>query len=212
MENSLHQDIDALLKNEVIDRHSLFQLKYFVIGKEPTTQAKLHRCLKELRARRETIDAILLEIAEKEDDLELLRLDLKSQQDQPDPTPEAKARRDIQQRKIQRRIVASEKGIADIKKKLKYVEEEAGFFLKAFRSLEAVEKLKPFDDLESQKDYWNNKLAEELRLRLLLRQSPDLELTKTILALDDRMEIKQAMVNLLTVAEQEHTKQIEQKK
>ena len=54
--------MDDLLKNEVVQRHSYFQLKYFLIGKEPTNQAKMWQCLRELKTRRQSLKAISLEI------------------------------------------------------------------------------------------------------------------------------------------------------
>ena len=60
-----------------------------------------------------------------------------------------------------------------------------------------VENLKPYDDLESQKLYWNEKLSQEFDLKVLLHGTPDVELVKTILALTDDLEIKKTTVKSL---------------
>ena len=76
-ENEIYLEAEELLKNEVVDRHSFFQLKYFVVGKEPTMQAKMWRCLTELKTRKEAIDIINLEIEETKDTIELLNIEEK---------------------------------------------------------------------------------------------------------------------------------------
>jgi prephenate dehydrogenase len=40
-------------KHPLTGRHSYFQLKYFIVGKEPTPQAKIWQCLREMKARRD---------------------------------------------------------------------------------------------------------------------------------------------------------------
>jgi len=54
------QKIDEVLNLDPVDRHSYFQLKYFVINKEPTHQSKLWRCIREVAARKDTIEGIML--------------------------------------------------------------------------------------------------------------------------------------------------------
>ena len=76
-------------------------------------------------------------------------------------------------------------------------QEEAAFFVESFKQLSQVENLKPYDDLESQKLYWNEKLSQEFDLKVLLHGTPDVELVKTILALTDDLEIKKTTVKSL---------------
>ena len=49
------------------------------MGKEPTVQAKLWQCLRELEARRDTLEAIELELAESKDRLELIDIQMEKE-------------------------------------------------------------------------------------------------------------------------------------
>lgn len=193
MSSELQEKIQNLMKNQVVDRHSYFQLKYFVIGKEPTIQAKLWRCIRELEARNKSLQAIELEIEETNDDIELLHI--KEKEDVAYGSNKEIAK--ILTRKQERKTRALVDKLEDLKSKKRYIEEEATFFIQAFESLEKKEKIKPFDDLDAQTEYWNEKLKQELNLKMILRHPFDTELTKTILALDDKMPVKQLMCNVL---------------
>ena len=57
----LKEEISRILKNEVAERHSYFQLRYFLIGKEPTIQSKMCQCIKERKIRKEALDSLELE-------------------------------------------------------------------------------------------------------------------------------------------------------
>ena len=65
-----------ILANEVVERHSLFQLQCFVLAKEPTIQGKLQQCLREIKARNQSLEALDLEIEEQKDKLEIIDLDI----------------------------------------------------------------------------------------------------------------------------------------
>ena len=69
--------------------------------------------------------------------------------------------------------------------------------------------MKPFDDAEAQKEYWNEKLLEEFNLSVMLRNPLNPELVKTILALDDTSPVKHHVVHVL---EQTKKSMIEEKK
>lgn len=198
MSSELQDKIQNLMKNEIVERHSYFQLKYFVIGKEPTTQAKLWRCVRELESRNKSLQAIELEIEDTNDDIKLLHIEIKdlirdSEKTDTEKTDTIK----ILIRKKERKTKALVEKLNDLKSKKRYIEEEATFFVQAFESLEKIENIKPFDDLDAQTEYWDKKLKQELNLKMILRQPFDTELTKTILALDDKMPVKQMMCNVL---------------
>jgi hypothetical protein len=199
---NLLESINNLLQNEVIDRHSLFQCRYFIIGKEPTNQSKMWRCLTELKARKETIESIKMEIENTEDNIKLLELDIKSSNwsgwaGDPQELENSMARVEIEKRKLNRKLDATKKSKLGLERKLKFVEEEAEFFVGAFQAISAIEPLKPYDDYKSQEEYWSLKLSQEVELKLLLRQPLDTELVKSVLALNDKNTIKQEMVQLL---------------
>ena len=199
MSSELYQEIDQVLSNEVVSRHSLFQLKHFVVGKEPTHQAKLWRCVRELEARRESIRALSVELENVRDDLELCEIGLARLR-----SLEAVAENDLDRRecairvrKEGRRKEMVQRSIDNLGKKLREAEEEAVFFLKSFQSLENLEPLQPFDDFEAQQAYWNAKFSEELNLRALIGQPISYELVKSILSLNNESPIKKQIVNTL---------------
>jgi hypothetical protein len=71
--NLMKDEIDELLKtNNINQRHSYFQLKYFLIGKEPTLQSKMWQCLRELKTRSESLKNIVLENDDLKDKIEIL--------------------------------------------------------------------------------------------------------------------------------------------
>ncbi len=188
----------AILQNKVTSRHSYFQLKYFVIGKEPTHQSRLWQCLRELKSRHDSIKAIVLEIDDTNDKLELLhieeeRLKLKEYTYQSLDDRE----RDIKLRRLIRQQTAILENITQLQEKLKNNEEEARFFIQTFEDLEKIDKIKPFDDLESQKEYWNAKLTQDINMRILLQNPVEAELMKTVLALNNDAPIKQQTLHIL---------------
>ena len=75
MSSEIYKEAKNLInRSEVSHRHTFFQLKHFVLGKELTTQAKMQKCLKETEARVESITAINLSIEETKDDINIIDL------------------------------------------------------------------------------------------------------------------------------------------
>ena len=70
MSDIMEEMRDLLSQQEISQRHSYFQLKYFLIGKEPTYQSKMWQCLRELRNRVESLDNMSLEIDELKDKID----------------------------------------------------------------------------------------------------------------------------------------------
>lgn len=192
--SSLCQEMQEILKNNVVDRHSYFQLKYFVIGKEPTTQSKMWQCLRELKTRLESLEAIDMEIDEGKDNLELININVEKMKQK-----EQTIERQIRLRKLNRRKVLSENNLKKLEEKKVFLQEESKFFLEAFKSLEKNEKLKPFDDLDSQKEYWGEKLLQKINLKILMQAPIDTELMETVLALPDDIPIKERSLKSLNL-------------
>ena len=74
--NELMVEMKEILKNEIAERHSYFQMKYFIINKEPTIQSKMWQCLREIKTRHESLESIMLEIDEGKDNLELIDINI----------------------------------------------------------------------------------------------------------------------------------------
>jgi len=198
------QKIDEVLKLDPVDRHSFFQLKYFVINKEPTHQSKLWRCVREISSRKDAIEAILLELDEQKDQLELAGIEEARLHGKPSafgiepPDDELYQReKEIKLRQVNRKKDSIQKNIHNLEVRLKYAQEEALFFVEAFKSLEKKEEIKPFDDLESQKEYWNEKFKHKFRLSSILGFRPDLDLVETILTLNDDAPVKREIVGMI---------------
>ena len=190
----IKEKISELLKNEVVSRHS-----YFLIGKEPTNQAKMWQCLRELKARQEILNSVDLQLEEEKDNLEiynisLLRIDSKEK--------EIKDELDlrelgIKKRQINRNISNVSNNVQSLLSKKKDTEEECEFFIETFKNIEKIEPLKYFDDLDSQKEYWNTKLLEKINLKILLQNNVDIDLVETALSLPDDLPIKKQVLNKL---------------
>lgn len=212
MNSNIYQDAKNLLNKTEFGigyRHTFFQLKHFVIGKELTTQSKMQKCLKELEARVESIESMNMSIEEAEDDIKLIDLkilDLEKKKEKKGINIQYK---DIQIRKLNRKKNQLSNSINNIKNKLKETEEEVAFFTSAFKQLEKIEPLKKYDDLESNQQFWNENFGQELQLRILLQKPLDLELVKCILALHKESPIRMEMVKIL---EQIQNNSIENKK
>jgi hypothetical protein len=189
---------------EIVNRHSYFQLQYFLIGKEPTNQAKMWQCLRELQSRKDNLENIEIQIQEFLDDIDLENLTITEIEDKEKNqilNELEKKKINIAKNKIKRKIFSIEKSLNDIIKKKKDIEEECEFFIKTFENIKSKEPLKHFDDLESQKNYWGTKLLEKINLKLILNNNIDSELVETILSLPDDVPIKSFMlkkINLMT--------------
>ena len=190
--------MSEVLKSDIVQRHSYFQMKYFILGKEPTVQAKLWQCLREIKSRYETIQSIILEIDDQRDNLELLLINKAREQKSANSKDELeKKEKEIKVRKIGRQIKATKESIDNLNQRKIWAEEEASFFVHSFKEFEKLEKLKPFDDIESQKEYWQEKISQEINIKMLLQNPLDIELIKTVIALPDDMPVHTQTMKML---------------
>lgn len=188
---------DALSKYDVADRHSFYQLQCFVIGKEQTHQGKLRQCILELKSRRKNLTALELELEDQKDNLELVQYEIDSLRNPlPHSAMDDKVRQ-IQLRKTERKYIAIENTIVELQDKIQYVAQEAMFLIELFNKLYKEEPLRNWDEPEVQKEYWAEKLKNELNIRILLRHPLDPELLKTIMALHDEAPVKRRTIELL---------------
>ena len=190
MSESLMSQMEAIVNQKSIpERHSFYQLQCFVIGKEPTNQARLRQCILELKARKNSLEALELELEDQADNLALTNYEIEQLTLQ-----DFKFENDIQSRKLKRKKLSTEKQIKELEQKRLHIAEEALFLVETYNRLVKIEPLKNWDDIEVQKQYWNEKLKYELNLRFLLKQNMDLELLKTILALDNESPVKKEVL------------------
>lgn len=207
-EMSMENLMDEVLKREITSRHSFFQLKYFVIGKEPTYQAKMWQCLRELKARKDSLTAIDFEIENTKDNIELLEIQIEEHNtilppwntenlqgadySHPDDRKHA-----IKIRQLERHLKSTEHSLVQLEERKKWLLQEAQFFLEFYKSLEKVEALKDFDDLDAQKEYWGEKLSQKINLKMLMQSPLDIEMIETIIALPDDIPVKKQIVGRL---------------
>jgi hypothetical protein len=186
-------EIDDIIK--IPERHSFFQLEYFVIGKEPTIQSKLWRCIREIKSRKDTLSAMELQLEKMNDELEFLHLQ------KPEPYNGVveldKKKAAIAMRDFVRRDKSMQHDIEAIIEKQKETKAEMDFLFENYKKLEQIEKLKPWDNYDVQQEYWNQKLTQELNMKLLFRSNIDTELLKTILSLEDSTPIKVQTLNMV---------------
>lgn len=223
MSNELISKVDEVLKNHSIaDRHSYFQLKNYIIGKEHTPHGKMWQCIRELKTRRESIEAIRLQIEDINDKLELIDIQKEKINESTNKTPEKhglyvllEKEKDIKIRQLGRDKQQLEKNGDDLVQKTKNIQEEINYFIQAFEHLKKEGTWKDFDDEEAQETYWNAKLEHELNMRLVLGQPIDIELGRTIEALSDNAPVKQRLMLFINerqrIAKQQMEKHIEEK-
>ena len=209
MERNLREEIKELLKNEVAQRHSYFQLKYFLIGKEPTYQSKMWQCLRELKTRYDSLEAIDLEREEVKDKIEWLDISvLRSERQAGDELDAREA--GIRARQLQRQKRALEKNLVDLDERERWLREESLFFVETFKNIEKIEPLRPFDDLEAQRQYWNERLTTKANLKMLTQNTVDSELVETIISLPDDLPIKKHTLRNLNLKQEQTLKQLEE--
>jgi len=197
--------INELSKNEIPQRHTYFQLKYFLIGNEPTNQSRMWQCLRELKTRRDSISSIHLEIEETKDKIELMEIEkerfiVEKQRINAVGTGAEELHYkelNIKIRQNDRKTEACQQNLIQLEERKKGILEECKFFAEVFANIEKIEKLKNFDDFDVQKEYWQAKLSRKLDLKLLNGNQIDSELIDTIMALPEDMPIKMSISNLL---------------
>lgn len=202
---ALKKQIEEVLEKAPESRHSYFQLKYFVLGKEPTTQAQMWQALRELQTRKETIDSLEINIEDTVDNIEMLEVQREKDKHMifrsfqcPELPKEIKDKEwAIKERQHARQKETLKKTLKQLEKRLQFAWQEARFFLQAFEALSKIEPLKDYDDLESQKEYWNERVTQHINLKSLLQQPLDIEIVQTALALPSDSPIKIQTVNTL---------------
>lgn len=178
--------LNEALKNDMADRHSYYQLKYFLVDSEPTHQARLWQCLREMRSRRDTINSICLELEDARDRIAINQAKAEIAAEKAEracngdkKSPEARIAA-AKARMAERRSLAAEKRAGDLSKRLRNVLEEARFLVETFKQMGGTDALKDWDDPQVQKEYWDAKLGDEVRRRIVAGQGMDSTLIGTV--------------------------------
>lgn len=207
MSSELMRKIDDVLDTaDVPERHTYFQMKHFIVGKEPTIQGQLWQVVRELRSRRETLEAMTEQLADLEDDISLCHMrivNIRTEMTQLEEANQARTERGIALNKAERQRRAMYRTKTSLEHKIVYLSQEIAYLLGAFETLSKAEPIKPLDDIDAQQQYWNEKFTEELNLRLLLGKPLDPDFVRTIMSLDENSLVKQQMTKILTKVQEE---------
>lgn len=190
------QLLEEAVGSGVADRHSYYQLKYFLVDGEPTKQARLWQSVREMKSRLDTIRSIYLEMADARDRLAIheakaeLAAEKAVRRGKDDPkSPEARILA-AKARIADRRVTACEKRIGDLSRRLRNVTEEARFLLEMFNRLGGRAAMKDWDEPEVQKEYWDAKVGDEIRRRLVAGQNLDAGLIGTVESLHKDAKVR----------------------
>lgn len=197
MNNIYENALNLVEKYNLPNRHTFYQLKHFVIGKELTIQSKLQKCLKEIDARKESLRDMILGIEEANDDIKLIDLKIKSIEKKKIKSFLNKEFKKINLNKLNRKKQNLINNISSIEKKKNDCEEEIKFIMAMFYEIEKLEQVKPYDDLQSNIEFWNENFSQELKLRILLQKPLDIELVKCILSLNNNAPIKKELIQMI---------------
>lgn len=197
LNNSTYEKACAITEGRSCERHTFYQLKHFVLGKELTTQAKLQKCIREINARKKSLKSMILGLEDASDELRSMELKLASLEKKNVKDPLDREHLEIQKRRLKRKMDMVSDSIEEIGQKIRETEEETEFFMTAFQQLEVIEPLKRHDDPDSNAEFWNENFAQDLRLRLMLQKPIDLELVKCILAMDQDAPVRREVVGIL---------------
>ena len=174
MSSETYEEAKQILNQKQIShRHTFYQLKHFVLGKELTTQSKMQKCLKEMQARYDSITNMDLSIEDLKDDIKISELKILSLENKKQKTDIDEEFKLIEIKKLHRKKAALLNSLENLIKKQKEAEEEMAFFLSAYKQLEKIEPLRRHDDPESNAEFWNENLSQELQLLILLQKPID---------------------------------------
>jgi len=206
--SELVERVDSILERAAMpDRHSYFQIRKFIIGKECTVQGQMWQIVRELQARKETVESLTKQLEDAADNVDLIDIKIQRQKLVEENAPKFGLNKEdealnikeaqINTRKLEREKEHLLKSIEKVRQKVKCTQEESRYFLLAFEELEKIEELKPLDDSEAQAEFWSEKLLEEFNLRVLLNNPLDSELVKTIMSLDKEAPVRKHVTAMM---------------
>lgn len=202
--------IDEICPKGLSNRHSYFQLQYFVVGKEPTIQAKIHTCKKELISRKDEIESLSVGLDDLYDQKQLHEISIeeekKGEGKDKDKNPKIK---EIHVRMNRRKLKAIDNQIKSTLSMIKAKEEEANFLIGLYEKLIEIEPEKDWDSLDVQAEFWNARLSREIESRLLMGQSPSPDDFQTVLSLPPGMPVKEWTTKLVEQKREEIKNKLE---
>jgi hypothetical protein len=208
-----------LSKINLPDRHSFFQIERFIIGKEGTIQGKLWQIVREIDARMETFDSYQRQLENAEDNLELfdiqierLNIQIRENVSLNNEIAQLNIREaEININKLQRDKSGLVQSCQKVKHKLKCVIEEIAYLSMGFEKISQQQEIKHWDDIDVQKEIWEDKLLEEYNLRAIFNRPLDQEFVKTVLCLPEDSNVKQHMIRTIDTIQRQLEEKIKNK-
>ena len=188
----MNVEIEKLAAIAERNETSFFQIACFLIGQEPTDQAKLHKCIHEISGRVKSIKSVELELAEIADLAELQSLEMEKLDNSTEGI--------IKKRMMLRKIHSHLDQMRRLEEKKESWEKEIDYLYQLYKAVSLIEPLKPWGDYSVQMEYWSAKFRNEIKTRSLLNMPIDLETIKAVLALPEEASVKQEMLQLLPQA------------
>ena len=195
--------IEFSKKHHILPKHTDFQIEHFMIGKECTTNAKIWQCVREINSRNDILESLNLEIDQTKDNLELAKIKLESIKlkktfnKNKDQEILNKRKKEIIVRKQERVIFSTESNLLKLQERKKSVLLECKKLIEIFHLYNPNNDVIDIDSKESQIEYWNRKLLEEVNLNTMLGMPVGIEVVRSILALPDESQVKKQLVNAM---------------
>jgi hypothetical protein len=200
--NEIKQKLYQLTdKYKLPSKHSDFQIENFIVGKEVDVNGKIWQCLREISARKDSLEAVELEIQQINDNIELndikkQKLLLKTIKNNNIKQLNEKERQ-IKLNGYKRNEITFINTLNKLVEKKEGILSETKKFVEIFENLIELNGYKDFDNDEAQINYWNNKFGYELDVNNLLGYNLNPDLVKSIMALPKNSKLKISLENTI---------------
>jgi hypothetical protein len=200
--NEIKQKLYQLTdKYKLPSKHSDFQIENFIVGKEVDVNGKIWQCLREISARKDSLEAVELEIQQINDNIELndikkQKLLLKTIKNNNIKELNEKERQ-IKLNGYKRNEITFINTLNKLVEKKEGILSETKKFVEIFENLIELNGYKDFDNDEAQINYWNNKFGYELDVNNLLGYNLNPDLVKSIMALPKNSKLKISLENTI---------------
>lgn len=187
---------DLIGKNDIVRRHSYFQIKNFIVNSEPTHQARLHKILIELSAKKSNIESMHLQRQDLMDDRDMLKVkeEMLTEDIKKNISDKLVNKlKEIEKRKISRQLIMAELKINELNVVIDQTADECRYYLELFKKMSIKEPIKEWDDPIVQKEYWDAKLGKDVYVRLVSGLPLSDELVKTVMSLPEGSETRKML-------------------
>jgi hypothetical protein len=172
----------------------LFWDQQFHIGKEHSFHGRMWQCMREIETRYDSLVNINFEIENQKDDIILKKIE----KDKKIKVVVIDEELSIEIRKIDRSISHMTTNLLKLETKKKNIELESAKFVEILEELVKTTPFVDYNNEEAQKEYFENKFANEINLNILLGHPINNELVRSTMCLGDNSKIKTQLVESLS--------------